>query len=62
MPRLTPIAHAVCADSRGGSKGLASALGLSQAKRMRLVDRVALAADHHLYGLVLSGMRRRAPR
>ena len=39
---------------------IAPALGLSQAKRVRLVDRVALAADHLLYGLVLSGTRRRA--
>jgi hypothetical protein len=39
---------------------IAPALGLSQAKRVRLVDRAALAADHVLYGLVLSGMRRSA--
>jgi hypothetical protein len=40
--------------------GIAPLLGLSQAKRVRLVDRLALAAYHVLYGLVLSEMRRRA--
>jgi hypothetical protein len=44
----------------GFELGIAPALGLSQAKRVRLVDRLALAADHLLYGLVLSGTRRRA--
>ena len=39
--------------------GLAPALGLSQAKKVRPVDRMALAADHLLYGLVLSETRRR---
>jgi hypothetical protein len=43
----------------GFELGIAPALGLSQAKRVRLVDRLALAADHLLYGLVLSEMRRR---
>lgn len=37
----------------------APALGLSQAKKLRPVDRVTLAADHLLYGLVLSELRRR---
>jgi hypothetical protein len=37
--------------------GIAPAFGLSQAKRPRPVDRVALAADHLLYGLVLSATR-----
>jgi hypothetical protein len=37
--------------------GIAPALGLTQAKRIRAVDRAALAADHLLYGLVLSGTR-----
>lgn len=37
--------------------GIAPALGLSQAKRVRPVDRVALAADHLLYGLVLTATR-----
>jgi hypothetical protein len=37
--------------------GIAPALGLSQAKRVRPVDRLALAADHLLYGLVLTGTR-----
>jgi len=36
--------------------GIAPVLGLSQAKRVRLVDRLALR-DHVLYGLVLSDMR-----
>ena len=43
----------------GFEMGIAPALGLSQAKRVRLVDRLALAADHLLYGLVLSEGRRR---
>jgi hypothetical protein len=42
----------------GFELGIAPVLGLSQAKRVRLVDRLALAADHLLYGLVLSGSRR----
>ena len=42
----------------GFELGIAPALGLSQAKRVRPVDRLALAADHLLYGLVLSGSRR----
>jgi hypothetical protein len=41
----------------GFELGIAPALGLSQAKRVRLVDRLALAADHVLYGLVLSVTR-----
>lgn len=40
--------------------GIAPVLGLSQAKRMRPVDRLALAADHLLYGMVLSELRRTA--
>ncbi len=44
----------------GFELGIAPALGLSQAKSVRLVDRLALAADHLLYGLVLSGTRRGA--
>jgi hypothetical protein len=44
----------------GFEAGIAPALGLSQAKRVRLVDRLGLAADHLLYGLVLSGLRRSA--
>jgi hypothetical protein len=42
----------------GFELGIAPVLGLSQAKRVRLVDRLALAADHLLYGLVVSGSRR----
>lgn len=34
-------------------------LGLKQAKELRPLERVALAADHLLYGLVLSETRRR---
>jgi hypothetical protein len=41
----------------GFELGIAPALGLSQSKRLRLVDRLALAADHLLYGLVLSATR-----
>ena len=44
----------------GFEVGIAPALGLSQARRVRLVDRLALAADHLFYGLVLSGTRRSA--
>jgi hypothetical protein len=42
----------------GFELGIAPVLGLSQAKRVRLVDRLALAVDHLLYGWVLSGLRR----
>jgi hypothetical protein len=38
---------------------LAPVLGLKQAKRQRPVERAALAADHLLYGLVLSEVRAR---
>lgn len=38
---------------------LAPILGLKQAKRLRPVERAALAVDHLLYGLVLSEGRRR---
>jgi len=41
----------------GFELGIAPALGLSQAKRVRLLDRLALAGDHLLYGLVLSATR-----
>jgi hypothetical protein len=41
--------------------GIAPVLGLEQAKRVRPVDRAAIAADHLLYGFVLSELRR-APR
>jgi hypothetical protein len=36
---------------------LAPVLGLKQAKKQRAVERAALAADHLLYGLVLSEIR-----
>jgi hypothetical protein len=42
----------------GFEAGIAPVLGLSQAKRVRAADRVALAADHLLYGLVLAGTGR----
>jgi hypothetical protein len=38
---------------------LAPVLGLKQAKKQRPVERAALAADHLLYGLVLSEVRAR---
>jgi hypothetical protein len=43
----------------GFELGLAPLLGLAQAKRLRPVDRAALAADHLLYGFLLSETRRR---
>jgi hypothetical protein len=43
----------------GFELGIAPALGLSQAKRTRPLERAAFAADHLLYGLVLSEMRSR---
>ncbi len=43
----------------GFELGIAPALGLSQAKRQRPLERAAFAADHLLYGLVLSEMRSR---
>lgn len=43
----------------GFELGLAPVLGLTQARRLRPVERAALAADHLLYGLVLSETRRR---
>jgi hypothetical protein len=46
----------------GFELGIAPALGLRQAKRVRLVDRLALAADHLLYGVVLSTTRPTARR
>ncbi|HEX4465762.1 MAG TPA: hypothetical protein VH025_01120 [Solirubrobacteraceae bacterium] len=36
---------------------IAPALGLTQAKKLRIAERAALAADHLLYGLVLSEIR-----
>jgi hypothetical protein len=43
----------------GFEAALAPALGLTQAKKLRLGERAALAADHLLYGLVLSEVRSR---
>jgi hypothetical protein len=43
----------------GFELALAPALGLKQARRIRLLERLGLAADHLLYGFVLSETRRR---
>lgn len=43
----------------GFELGIAPVLGLSHAKEPRPVDRISLAADHLLYGLVLSETRSR---
>jgi hypothetical protein len=43
----------------GFEVGIAPILGLDQAKKVRPTERAALAADHLLYGLVLSEIRRR---
>jgi hypothetical protein len=41
----------------GFELGIAPVLGLSQAKRVRAIDRIALAADHLLFGVVLTATR-----
>jgi hypothetical protein len=46
----------------GFELGIAPALGLTQASRLRLKERAALAADHLLYGFVLSETRRQPRR
>ena len=43
----------------GFELGLAPSLGLKQARQVRPLERCALAADHLLYGFVLSEMRAR---
>jgi hypothetical protein len=43
----------------GFEAGIAPLLGLPHAKRPRAVERVAIAGDHLLYGLVLSEIRAR---
>jgi hypothetical protein len=43
----------------GFELGIAPALGLTRARNLRLAERAALAADHLLYGLVLSEIRKR---
>jgi hypothetical protein len=43
----------------GFETALAPALGLKQAKKVRPAERLGLAADHLLYGFVLSETRRR---
>jgi hypothetical protein len=42
----------------GFEAALAPVLGLSQAKRLRPVDRAGLAADHLLYGWVLASLQK----
>ena len=42
----------------GFELGIAPALKLTQSKRLRPIDRLALAADHLLYGVVISEPRR----
>jgi hypothetical protein len=42
----------------GFEAGVAPLLGLKQAREVRLTERAALAADHLLYGFVLSETRR----
>jgi len=43
----------------GFELGISPVLGLRRAKRVPVAERVALAADHALYGAVLAGFRRR---
>jgi hypothetical protein len=43
----------------GFEAGVAPLLGLKQARQLRAAERTALAADHLLYGLVLSEIRAR---
>ena len=43
----------------GFELGIAPLLGLVQARKLRLIERPALAADHLLYGFVLSETRQR---
>jgi hypothetical protein len=43
----------------GFEAGIAPVLGLKQARKLRPLERSALAADHLLYGLVLSEFGRR---
>jgi hypothetical protein len=43
----------------GFEVALAPLLGLTESKKLRLAERLALAVDHLLYGLVLSELRRR---
>ena len=44
----------------GAARGAVGAMAMTgmRVQAVRLVDRLALAADHLLYGLVLSGSRR----
>jgi hypothetical protein len=45
----------------GFEVGLCPLLGLRRTKRVPFAERAALAADHVLYGVVLSAFRRRPP-
>jgi hypothetical protein len=45
----------------GFELGLSPLLGLRRTQRVPVAERVALAADHALYGLVLSAFRRHSP-
>ncbi|MDQ3573019.1 MAG: DUF1440 domain-containing protein [Actinomycetota bacterium] len=62
--RLTPWSGPIygIAVWFGFELGIAPILGLSQARRGRSVERLALAGDHLLYGFVLSETRRRPSR
>jgi hypothetical protein len=59
--RLRPWAGLVYGTALwlGFEAAIAPALGLKQAQRLRVAERVALFADHVLYGLILSELRRR---
>jgi hypothetical protein len=46
----------------GFEVAIAPVLGLKQARQLRLMERAALAADHLLYGFVLTETRRRTSR
>jgi hypothetical protein len=46
----------------GFEAGIAPGLGLAQARQPRTIERLGLAADHLLYGFVLSELRRRPRR
>lgn len=46
----------------GFELGVAPLLGLKQSKRLRVTERAVLAADHVVYGFVLSETRRRPQR
>jgi hypothetical protein len=45
----------------GFEVGICPLLGLRRTKRVPVAERAALAADHVLYGVVLSAFRRHPP-